>query len=83
MVAPTGLTYGKATEAGIKRIHPTRKPVAILRWLLEEYTSPEDIIIDPYVGSGSLLLAARALGRSAIGFEADPQYIAPAVSRLQ
>jgi site-specific DNA-methyltransferase (adenine-specific) len=73
---------GKATEAGIKRIHPTQKPVALMRYLIEQYTSPEDLIVDPYVGSGATLLAARSLGRQAIGFEADPQYIAPACKRL-
>jgi site-specific DNA-methyltransferase (adenine-specific)/modification methylase len=74
---------GKATEAGIKRIHPTQKPVALMRWIIESYTSPEDLIIDPYAGSCATLLAARSLGRFALGIELDPQYIAPAVSRLQ
>lgn len=74
---------GKATEGGIKRIHPTQKPVALMRWLIETYTTPEDLIIDPYAGSCATLLAARSLGRYALGIELDPQYIAPAVLRLQ
>ena len=73
----------KATEAGIKRIHPTQKPVALMKWLIESYTTPGDLIIDPYAGSCATLLAARSLGRFAIGIELDPQYIAPAVERLQ
>lgn len=74
---------GKATEAGIKRIHPTQKPVELMRWLIEAYTSPDDLIIDPYAGSCATLLAARALGRYALGIELDPQYIPLAAARLQ
>jgi len=73
---------GKATERGNKRIHPTQKPVVLMRWLIESYTTPEDLIIDPYAGSCATLLAARSLGRYAIGIELDAQYIAPSVDRL-
>jgi hypothetical protein len=74
---------GKASERGSKRIHPTQKPVLLMLWLISEFTEPGDLVIDPYCGSCSTLLAARALGRHAIGFEADEQYIAPACKRLQ
>lgn len=74
---------GKATEAGIKRIHPTQKPVELMRWLIETYTTPDDLIVDPYAGSCATLLAARSLGRFAIGIELDPQYIPLSVARLQ
>jgi hypothetical protein len=74
---------GKATEAGIKRIHPTQKPVELMRWLIETYTTPDDLIVDPYAGSCATLLAARSLGRSALGIELDPQYIPLSVARLQ
>lgn len=66
-----------------KRIHITQKPVELMRWLISEYTSPGDLIIDPYAGSCSTLIAAHQLGRQAIGFELDPIYIGPAVERLQ
>jgi len=74
---------GKATEAGIKRIHPTQKPVELMRWLIETYTTQDDLILDPYAGSCATLLAARSLERYALGIELDPQYIASAASRLQ
>jgi site-specific DNA-methyltransferase (adenine-specific) len=74
---------GKATEAGVKRIHPTQKPVELTRWLIETYTTPEDLIVDPYAGSCATLLAARSLGRFALGIELDPQYIPLSASRLQ
>jgi site-specific DNA-methyltransferase (adenine-specific) len=74
---------GKASERGSKRIHPTQKPVRLMLWLISEFTEPGDLVIDPYCGSCSTLLAARAMGRHAIGFEIDKQYIAPACDRLR
>jgi hypothetical protein len=74
---------GKATEAGIKRIHPTQKPVELMRWLIETYTTPDDLIVDPYAGSCATMLAARSLGRHALGIELDSQYIPLSVARLQ
>lgn len=66
------------------KYHPHQKPVALLRWLLEYAdVSTDDIIIDPYMGSGSTLVAARRLGLRAIGVEIDPGYCAAAVKRLK
>lgn len=51
------------------KIHPTQKPVNLLKRLIEIYTDPGDVVIDPCAGSGSTLRAAHELGRSAYGFE--------------
>jgi site-specific DNA-methyltransferase (adenine-specific) len=51
------------------RIHPTQKPVKVLRRLIEIFTDPGDVVIDPVAGSASSLLAAARLGRKAYGFE--------------
>ena len=75
--------FGKASEKGVSRIHPTRKPVLLMGFLIEDFTSPGDLVIDPYAGSCSTLLAARASGRCAIGIEMDKRYIAPAIRRLK
>lgn len=53
----------------IPKIHPTQKPVAVLRKLIEVFTDPGDVVIDPCAGSGTTLRAAYELGRSAYGFE--------------
>jgi site-specific DNA-methyltransferase (adenine-specific) len=51
--------------------------------LIETFTKPGDTILDPYAGSGSTLIAARNLGRKAIGVEIEAGYVAVAESRLQ
>ena len=55
----------------IPKIHPAQKPVAVLKRLIEIFTDPGDVVIDPCCGSGSTLRAAAELGRNAYGFEID------------
>lgn len=55
----------------IPKIHPAQKPVAVLKRLIEIFTDPGDVVIDPCCGSGSTLRAAMELGRNAYGFEID------------
>jgi site-specific DNA-methyltransferase (adenine-specific)/modification methylase len=72
----------RASEKGIRRQHPTQKPLAILRWLITEYTAEGDLILDPYVGSGTTLRAAKDLARKAIGIEIEERYCEIAANRL-
>ncbi len=51
------------------KVHPTQKPVPVLRRLIEIFTDPGDVVIDPVAGSGSTLRAAAQCGRRAYGFE--------------
>lgn len=55
----------------IPKIHPAQKPVKLLKQLIEIFTDPGDVVIDPCCGSGSTLRAAHELGRSVFGFEID------------
>ena len=64
------------------KFHPTQKPVAGLKPLIEAFTQPGDIVLDPFCGSGSTLLAANILYRRYLGIELDPQYHAAAKQRL-
>lgn len=63
-------------------LHPTQKPVALMSALVELTTKPGQIVLDPFAGSGSTLVAAQALGRSFVGIEIDPEHAACATSRL-
>ena len=56
-------------EMGKNKIHPTQKPVKLLERLIELFTDPGDVVIDPLAGSGSTLIAAENSGRKAYGFE--------------
>lgn len=55
----------------IPKIHPTQKPVNVLKKLIEVFTDPGDVVIDPCAGSGTTLRAAYELGRDSYGFEID------------
>ena len=72
----------KASEKGVRRVHPTQKPVALMSWLLELYSKPGDMILDPYLGSGTTLVAAKMLGRCGIGIEIEEKYCEIAARRL-
>ena len=58
----------------IPKIHPAQKPVVVLKRLIEIFTDPGDVVIDPCCGSGSTLRAAMELGRNAYGFEIDRNF---------
>ena len=55
----------------IPKIHPAQKPVSLMKKLIETFTDPGDIVIDPCCGSGSTLRATYELGRNSYGFEID------------
>ena len=61
------IDWTKDTES--EKIHPTQKPVELLKRLIELFTNEGDVVIDPVAGSGSTLIAAERLNRKAYGFE--------------
>lgn len=63
--------------------HATAKPLAMIRTLVQRFTDPDDLILDPFMGSGTTLRAAKDLGRRAIGIEIEERYCEIAVKRLQ
>lgn len=66
----------------IPKIHPAQKPVAVLKRLIEIFTDPGDVVIDPCCGSGSTLRAAAELGRNAYGFEIDRNFYTRAKNEM-
>ena len=66
----------------VQRIHPTQKPMSLLKRLIEIYTDKGDVVIDPCAGSGSTLKAARELGRQGYGFEVDKEFFKKAEEAL-
>jgi site-specific DNA-methyltransferase (adenine-specific) len=71
----------KASERTERRVHPTQKPVALMRWVLLATTGPRDLVCDPFAGSGTTLRAAKDLGRRAIGIEIEERYCEIAARR--
>ena len=64
------------------KIHPTQKPVSLLKRLIEVFTDEGDVVIDPVAGSGTTLRAAMELNRSAYGFEIDKKFYADAKEKM-
>jgi DNA modification methylase len=62
--------------------HPSPKPECLMDWLVAELSEPEFTILDPFMGSGTTLRAAKDLGRKAIGIEIEEKYCEIAVKRL-
>ncbi len=65
------------------RLHPTQKPLNVILPLVEAYSQPEDVVLDPFAGSGTTLVAARQLGRKCVGIELDSRYADTARLRLR
>ncbi len=65
------------------KLHPTQKPLCVLTPLIQCFSCPGDVVLDPFCGSGSTLVAAKLQGRKSIGIELDPRYSEIARNRLQ
>jgi site-specific DNA-methyltransferase (adenine-specific) len=83
-----GNRYGFKSKVGgvgkpTIRIHPTQKPVALYRWLLQNYAKPNDKILDTHVGSASSLIACEMEGFDYVGFELDADYYRDSMKRLE
>ncbi len=63
--------------------HPVPKPPGFYKWLLTNFSKENDTILEPFLGSGTGLLAAKQLGRKAIGIEIELKYVEIAIRRLQ
>lgn len=66
----------------MSKIHPTQKPIGLLKHLIELFTDKYDVVIDPVAGSASTLIAARQLRRHSYGFEIDKTFYNKAIKRI-
>jgi site-specific DNA-methyltransferase (adenine-specific)/modification methylase len=65
------------------REHPTQKPVGVMEWCINHLPDTAETILDPFMGSGTTLVACAKLGRKGIGIELDPDYFEIACKRVQ
>ena len=79
---PGASSLGSDARRGLKD-HPTVKPTAMLEDALLDLTNRGDIVIDPFLGSGSTLIAAETTGRVCRGVELDPLYVDVIVRRYE
>ena len=64
-------------------IHPTQKPVALYKWLLQNYAKPGDTILDTHLGGGSSRIAAYDMGFDFTGYELDAEYFNASEARFK
>ncbi len=69
-------------DNSVPKIHPTQKPIPLLKKLIRIFTDKGDVVIDPVAGSGSTLKAAAELGRNCYGFEIDKKFYKAALSKM-
>lgn len=65
-----------------KKQHPTQKPLALMKYLVESFSQEGQTILDPFAGAGTTLVAAKELGRNFIGIEKDEEYVRICLARL-
>jgi site-specific DNA-methyltransferase (adenine-specific) len=65
-----------------KTIHPTQKPVALYKWILDKYAKPTDKILDTHLGSGSIAIACHDYGFDLTACELDKEYFDKAMTRI-
>ena len=63
--------------------HTTRKPTKYMQWVMNSFTDKDDLVIDPFLGSGQTLIVAEAMGRRCIGGELDPKFCGKIISRWE
>ncbi|MEX2217670.1 MAG: site-specific DNA-methyltransferase [Phycisphaerales bacterium] len=63
--------------------HPTEKPLGMIRRIIEVSSNPGDLVLDPFMGSGTTALACVQAGRRFVGFDKEPAYIQMAEARLK
>jgi hypothetical protein len=64
-----------------KRVHPTQKPVGLFQQIIADYEG--NLVLDPFLGSGTTLIACEQLGRTCMGIEIEPRYVDVAVKRWE
>lgn len=74
---------GMLREGDDIRVHPTQKPLALMKWCLTHLPQDVKSVVDPYAGSGTVAVACKALGLSCISVEREEKYCAEIVTRLR
>lgn len=76
------INYPRVLALKDEKQHPTQKPIAVMRWCIEQAENPKSIL-DPFMGSGTTGVAAIQMGRKFIGIEREPKYFDIACKRIE
>lgn len=75
--------FGLEQEFDKKRHHPTQKPIKLVDWFLSKFSKKNDVVIDPFLGSGSTLIACQQTDRICYGMELEPRYCDVIIARWE
>jgi DNA modification methylase len=73
----------RSEEGDLLALHSTVKPVAMIQDIILDSTERRDVVLDPFLGSGTTLIAAQRSGRRCVGIELDPKYVDTAIRRWE
>jgi len=73
----------KFSNKNQKSLHPTQKPIDLCRWLVNSYSRADDVVLDCFMGAGSVKVAAQSTGRKFIGIELNKEYFEIAKNRIE
>jgi DNA modification methylase len=74
---------GMIRKGSDERVHPTQKPVGVMRWCLEQLPPDTRSVCDPFMGSGTTGVACVREGKSFVGIEREPQYFEASIKRIR
>jgi DNA modification methylase len=80
---PGANTFSRSDEGNLLALHPTPKPVALIADAIKDCTARGDLILDPFLGSGTAVIAAERSRRRCYGLELDPLYVDTIIRRWQ
>ena len=72
----------RISQSNGKIKHPTQKPIRLLRRIILGLSNPNDLILDPFLGTGTTSVAAKELGRKSIGIEINKDFLQSSLERL-
>ncbi len=75
--------YEFPLHAGKDRFHPTQKSLKLFEELVKKHSNPGDLVLDPFLGSGTTAMASKRLGRNFIGCEIDKEFFQKTLDRLE
>ena len=68
---------------GYKRYHPTQKPLKLIEYLIKIHSNKNDLVLDPFMGSGTTAISSIKTGRNFIGFELEEKYYNDSLKRIK
>lgn len=80
---PSILNQRKGEEGDLLKLHPTVKPIRLVADAILDASARNDIVLDPFLGSGTTLMACQRTGRTCFGLELDPKYVDTIIRRWQ